>query len=52
MEVAVPEPDRASHPVAVPEPERAEPGGLGDKRAMLDGWLDYYRASLLRKCAA
>ena len=34
-------------PVTVPEPDRAGPGRLGDERAM----LDYYRASLLRKCA-
>jgi hypothetical protein len=26
------------------------PGGLGDERALLEGWLDYYRASLLAKC--
>jgi len=31
---------------------RAEPGrGVGDERGMLDGWLDYYRASVLHKCA-
>ena len=37
------EPDRI-------EPERTEPGGLTGDRAMLDGWLDYYRATLLVKC--
>jgi hypothetical protein len=31
--------------------ERAEPGGLGDERSLLDSWLDYYRATLLAKCA-
>ena len=30
--------------------ERAEPDGLSDERGLLDGWLDYYRASLLVKC--
>src|SRR5438477_12813819 len=29
---------------------RRMPGGLGDERALLAGWLDYYRASLLAKC--
>lgn len=32
-------------------PERTEPGRLADERASLDGWLDYYRATLLHKCA-
>jgi len=31
--------------------ERAMPDGRSDERALLDGWLDYYRASLLAKCA-
>jgi hypothetical protein len=30
--------------------ERAMPGGSGDERRLLDGWLDYYRATLLAKC--
>jgi Protein of unknown function (DUF664) len=31
--------------------ERVEPRRVGTERAMLDGWLDYYRATLLAKCA-
>ncbi len=31
--------------------DRAEPARAGDERAMLDAWLDYYRASVLHKCA-
>jgi Protein of unknown function (DUF664) len=30
--------------------DRTEPGGLSDERSLLDGWLDYYRATLLAKC--
>jgi hypothetical protein len=30
--------------------ERSMPGGLSDERGLLDGWLDYYRATLLAKC--
>jgi hypothetical protein len=30
--------------------ERTEPEGLSDERGLLDGWLDYYRATLLVKC--
>lgn len=30
--------------------ERVMPGGLLDERGLLDGWLDYYRATLLAKC--
>ena len=30
--------------------ERTIPEGLRDERSLLDGWLDYYRASLLAKC--
>jgi hypothetical protein len=26
------------------------PAGLNDERSLLDGWLDYYRATLLAKC--
>ena len=25
-------------------------GGANDERSLLDGWLDYYRATLLVKC--
>jgi len=34
----------------VPEVERQEPPLVADERAMLDGWLDYHRATLLLKC--
>lgn len=30
--------------------ERTIPEGVGDERSLLDGWLDYYRATLLAKC--
>jgi hypothetical protein len=30
--------------------ERTMPEGLSDERSLLDGWLDYYRATLLAKC--
>ena len=30
--------------------DRAMPEGLSDERSLLDGWLDYYRATLLAKC--
>jgi hypothetical protein len=30
--------------------ERTEPEGLSDERGLLEGWLDYYRATLLAKC--
>jgi Protein of unknown function (DUF664) len=30
--------------------ERSRPEGLGDERGLLDGWLEYYRATLLAKC--
>jgi hypothetical protein len=30
--------------------ERTIPEGLSDERSLLDGWLDYYRATLLAKC--
>lgn len=30
--------------------ERTVPEGSCDERALLDGWLDYYRATLLAKC--
>ena len=30
---------------------RTEPPRIGDDRSMLESWLDYWRASLLHKCA-
>jgi hypothetical protein len=30
--------------------ERTMPDGLADERSLMDGWLDYYRATLLAKC--
>ena len=30
--------------------ERTEPGGLSDERGLLEGWLEYYRETLLVKC--
>jgi Protein of unknown function (DUF664) len=30
--------------------DRTMPEGLSDERSLLDGWLDYYRATLLAKC--
>ncbi len=30
--------------------ERAMPDGLSDERGLLDGWLEYYQATLLAKC--
>jgi hypothetical protein len=30
--------------------ERSVPDGLSDERSLLEGWLDYYRATLLAKC--
>ena len=30
--------------------ERTMPEGVADERSLLDGWLDYYRATLLAKC--
>ena len=30
--------------------ERTMPEGSSDERSLLDGWLDYYRATLLAKC--
>src|SRR5215467_400980 len=31
--------------------ERSVPAGLSDERGLLEGWLDYYRLTLLVKCA-
>jgi uncharacterized damage-inducible protein DinB len=33
-----------------PDVKRAEPDSPGDERTALQGWLDYHRATLLRKC--
>lgn len=30
--------------------ERVDPPYVADERTMLDGWLDYHRSTLLRKC--
>ncbi len=37
--------------MSAPEIAREEPPRVGDERTMLDAWLDYYRATLLHKCA-
>ena len=34
-----------------PEADRQPAPFLGDERSLLDGWLDYHRETLLRKCA-
>jgi hypothetical protein len=34
-----------------PAVERAEPPYVAEERTRLDSWLDYHRATLLRKCA-
>jgi len=34
-----------------PEVDRKPAPFLGDERSLLDGWLDYHRDTLLRKCA-
>ncbi len=31
--------------------ERSEPSPTADERAMLEGWLDYHRATLRQKCS-
>jgi uncharacterized damage-inducible protein DinB len=33
-----------------PPPDRPEPSFVAEERPMLDGWLDYHRATLLWKC--
>ncbi|HEX3795439.1 MAG TPA: DinB family protein [Acidimicrobiales bacterium] len=33
-----------------PEVARSEPAFVADEGPMLDGWLDYHRATLLQKC--
>jgi uncharacterized damage-inducible protein DinB len=37
--------------VQPPVHERSEPPSDADERAMLEGWLDYHRATLAMKCA-
>jgi hypothetical protein len=37
--------------MTAPDVARTEPPRQGDDRTMLETWLDYYRASLLHKCA-
>ena len=34
-----------------PEVDRTDPPPVADERAALEGWLDYHRQTLLRKCA-
>jgi uncharacterized damage-inducible protein DinB len=34
-----------------PDVDRAEPPNVADERSMLEGWLDFHRQTLLRKCA-
>jgi hypothetical protein len=38
-------------PDAVPDTVRTDPPRVGGDREMLEAWLDYYRATLLHKCA-
>jgi uncharacterized damage-inducible protein DinB len=38
-------------PVTAPEAIRSDPQRVSDERTMLDEWLEYHRATLLRKCA-
>lgn len=37
--------------MTAPDVTRSEPPSTGDERTMLDSWLDYYRATVLHKCA-
>jgi hypothetical protein len=37
--------------MTLPETARSFPPSEADEQALLDGWLDYYRATLLHKCA-
>lgn len=37
--------------MSVPHVERPDPPLIGDERTMLEGWLEYHRATLLVKCA-
>jgi uncharacterized damage-inducible protein DinB len=38
-------------PWTAPEVARKPPPAIGSERAMLDGWLDYHRQTLLLKCS-
>jgi uncharacterized damage-inducible protein DinB len=38
-------------PWTAPSVERVKPPYVADERSRLDSWLDYHRATLLRKCA-
>lgn len=37
--------------MTVPDVARSTPARSADERALLDGWLDYYRATMQDKCA-
>ena len=37
--------------MATPKDDRTEPGTTGDERALLEGFLDFHRQTLLWKCA-
>ena len=37
--------------MTTPEMSRTDPHKVSDERTMLEEWLDYHRATLLRKCA-
>ena len=38
--------------IPIPPPvERSDPPDSGDERTLLDAWLDFHRATLLRKCS-
>jgi len=40
-----------NQPWIAPNVERDDPDKISDERSALDQWLDYHRATLLRKCA-
>ncbi|GAA1032981.1 DinB family protein [Virgisporangium ochraceum] len=37
--------------MTAPDVDRIDPPRVADERASLDAWLEYYRASILHKCA-
>lgn len=37
-------------PIRAPDATRSFPPRAADERALLDGWLNYYRATVLHKC--
>ena len=41
---------RVTRPELLSEIQRADPPYVADERTMLEAWLDYHRATLLRKC--